>query len=222
MAKITKPKRPRLAGRYPDMGGFAELFRDQRVHVDIGIVHAPDGGSHWHLSDDGHDVLVEVETVQGRNDLTCRLASSAGGVGRGLWRVPAVGEEVVVIVPGGEAGFMPCIVATLSSGSPPARVSDERTILVATDAIEITAPRTAIGDAPENASSPIPLGDVLVAFENRILAALAAHVHPVVGVSLGGSTLPTGPSPELVTLQATESASLSDQLSDVAFTQKGG
>src|SRR6185295_3752945 len=85
------------------------------------------------------DVLVEVETMPTRQDLTCRLEAGAGGPGAGLWRIPPVGTEVAVVIPEGRIDFMPTIVGIMTSGEAPSRVAADRTILVAPDRIEIIA-----------------------------------------------------------------------------------
>ena len=122
-------KRKRVRGRRFDPSDLRRLVRDQRLWCALGVVVAPDdGGLHFDL--DGEDLLVEVEIQPSQLDLTCRLGSPFGGPNLGLWQVPPVGAEVVVLLPEGEIEFQPTIVAVLSSGALPADVA-ENTVVIA-------------------------------------------------------------------------------------------
>lgn len=150
MTRIVAPIRGRKAAKRPDISDLRALLKDGRCECQMGVVrNAELGGKHWELTDDG-DILVEVTTAPRGLELSCRLASSAGSAGMGLWRVPAIGDEVLVLVPEGEIDFQPAIVAVLSSGGVPDRVSDTRTILVATDEVEIIAPLVKLGPDPDS------------------------------------------------------------------------
>lgn len=139
MSRSVAPLRGRKGARRFDPSDLRQLLRDERLWAQLGTVRKVAGAAqHWELVD-GH-ILVDVETHPRRLELRCRLGTAAGGMGRGLWRVPAVGEEVAVLVPDGEIDFYPIIVAVLESGTAPDRVGDDRTLLVATDIVEITAP----------------------------------------------------------------------------------
>lgn len=151
MTRIAAPKRRGKAAKRPDPTPLRDLLADGRVWTSLGLVVAPDGGgAHFELvEDDGQiaDVLVEVELQPSLVGVTCRLGQG-DGAGGGLWRVPPIGAEVAVLVPDGEIDHMPIIVAVLSSGSVPDRVGEGRTILVAADVVEITAPRVVLGPDP--------------------------------------------------------------------------
>jgi hypothetical protein len=99
-----------------DLTDMRELFRDRRVWSALGVVIAPDGGPHWAVvpSDTGgaFDIVVEVEIQPSQVHVTARLRA-------GMWEVPAVGEEVAVLVPDGRIDFQPIVIAILSSGSVP-------------------------------------------------------------------------------------------------------
>lgn len=146
--RVVSPKRRRKGSKRLDTTDLRSLLEDKRLWVQLAIVAVPDGASSHFVIEAGQ-VLVDVETVPRGLDLRCRLGVGAGGVGQGLWRVPAPGTEVAVLVPDGQIEFSPMIVACLDSGAAPDRASDTRTILVATDAIEITAPSVIIGPGPD-------------------------------------------------------------------------
>ena len=136
--KITSPRRGQRASRRLDLSDLRRAVADRRVHTELAVVRKPaDAAAHFEIVDGGEDVLVEVETVPGGQELTCRLGAGAGGREMGLWRIPAVGDEVAVLVPTGEIAFSPMIVAVLSSGKVPARLAPNKTVLVAPDELEL-------------------------------------------------------------------------------------
>lgn len=146
--RTSQPRRKRKATKRFDIGLLAEALRDGRQWAAVGLVEKPsDGGSHYRVETDGGtitDILVEVTLKPSNQEITCRLANAiAGG---GLWRVPSIGDEVVVVLPAGAVDFMPCIVGILSGQSIPDGASDSKTILVASDTIEITAPSIVISN----------------------------------------------------------------------------
>lgn len=101
-----------------------ELMRDGRVHVDLGVVFTPDGGSHYYkdTANGRSKVMVEVETSSGL-DLTCRLAT------RPTWYIPTPGTVVIVAIPMGELEHCPSIVGILDSGSAPDDVGTDKTLM---------------------------------------------------------------------------------------------
>jgi hypothetical protein len=138
MSRIASPKRGSKAAKRVDLTDLREALMDRRLHAALGVVVVPPGASsHWSFHGDKEDVIVEVETMPEGLDLSCRLGTFAGGPSAGLWRVPAVGDEVAVLLPNGQMDFMPTIVAVLSTGQVPARVGTARTVLVAPDEVEI-------------------------------------------------------------------------------------
>jgi hypothetical protein len=170
MARIVAPMRGRKASKRLDVTGLREALADRRIWAQLAVVAAPAGASsHWELVADqqgNRHVLVDVETVPRRIELRCRLGAGAGGLGQGLWRIPAIGTEVAILVPDGQIDFQPVIVACLDSGAAPERLEDGRTILVATDTVEITAPKVVLGPGPEG-----------MAFEDGLLSGRATDPY---------------------------------------------
>lgn len=124
MRTPRKLKRRRIGAKKLDVSDLKRAIRDQRAWVKLAIVvDVDDDGSHFALVEDeaGNvvDVVVEVETVPDRVQLTCRLTGLVGGAGAGIWAVPAIDDEVLVCLPDGELDFMACIVATLGSRDVP-------------------------------------------------------------------------------------------------------
>lgn len=148
---MTRPYRDSRASRYPDFGPLRELVADDRAWVALGTVWQPlNASSHYRVLKDGdvvNEVLVEVLTVPAKRDLTCQLGTVAGGPGRGVWAVPAVGTMVVVVIPDGRVDFAPAIVATLPSGGP-GRFDEDKLVIVASGTIEITAPKIVLSSDP--------------------------------------------------------------------------
>lgn len=148
--KIIKNLRGNRGAKRLDMSPLNELIdrhARRRVYAQVAIVMKPDGeASHFEKADD--DVLVWVQLQPDGQEVQARLGTFAGGPGMGLWRIPAEGDEVAVVSPGGRIDFMPLVIGVLSTGSAPERAGANRTILVATDTVEITAPRVVLGDNP--------------------------------------------------------------------------
>jgi hypothetical protein len=198
--------RAKKATKRLDLTDLKACLKDGRRWCAMAIVTKAKGqASHYELhQEDGiiTDVMVDVITMPDGLDLTCRLSACAGGPGAGLWRVPDVDEEVVVMLPDGQIDFMPIIVGVLPARSVPARVSHERTILVAPDAIEITVTN---GDATLEASGNVYLGernathaaargDSLQASLNSLISAFNSHFHGT-NVTVGPTTPPISSQP---------------------------
>jgi hypothetical protein len=164
--RISKPLRGRKPTKRLDLTDLREAVKDQRVWCALGVVIQPDGEPfHFELVTDGDqvtDVLVDVETQPDGLDVTCRLAAAGASQGAGLWRVPAVGDEVAVLLPDGDVSFMPTIVAVLSSGEVPRRAAIGRTVLVAPDSVEVIAPKVYLGPSPDTINEVGPNADGLV------------------------------------------------------------
>lgn len=147
MSRLVKPRRGGAGAKRIDLTDLRDLLKDRRLWAQLAVVTRPDGADrHWELV--SGQIHVDVRTVPRGIELHCRLGTQAGSVGQGLWRVPAEGTEVAVLVPDGMPDFQPIIVACLDSGPAPDRVGDDKTILVATDTVEITAPTVVLGPSP--------------------------------------------------------------------------
>ena len=84
----------------------------------LGVVQAAeDGGLHFAL-DEGV-MVVEVEFQPSGVQVTTVVGTVAGSFGAGVWAVPPVGSEVMVMIPDGDLDFQPTVVALTSSGSLP-------------------------------------------------------------------------------------------------------
>lgn len=169
--KITSPMRGRKASQVADLTDLRSLMKDTRLWCVKAVVKAYEGeDSHWERDSESGHILVQVETVPNAYPLVCRLGCAAGGFGMGLWRVPAPGVEVIVDISGGELEDEAAIVAILDSGSPPDRVSDSRTILVATDSVEVLCDDVKLGGFA--GVEHTILGDTFQPLLNAVLTAL--------------------------------------------------
>lgn len=119
----------RLGAKRLTRADIAELVRDERVWCGVAVVVKRDGeSSHYEIT--SSDVFVEVDLMPSNIPLTCRLAAAAGGPGSGLWRVPPVGAEVAVCIPGGELEAEAMIVGVLSSGTAPSGLDADTMVLI--------------------------------------------------------------------------------------------
>lgn len=115
--RTSTPKRGRKAAKRLDLSDLRHVLKDGRIWTGIGIATAPDDGSpHWRIEVDdageGVDVLVDVVLQPEGIPVSARLAA-------GVWIVPAIGDEVIVVIPAGRVDFMPAIVGLLSSNNVP-------------------------------------------------------------------------------------------------------
>lgn len=158
--KVTKPLRGTRGAQKLDLSPIHKMIdKAQRmaVYAQVAIVVKPDGeASHFHKT--GDDVLVWVQLQPEGHEVQARLAAPAGGPDKGLWRIPAVDAEVMVIMPGGRIDFMPMLALVLSSGEVHERVGDDKTILVAPDEIQLMVGERVVRIAPGS----IKLGDAAV------------------------------------------------------------
>lgn len=175
---------------------LANAIRDKRVWIDVGVVRLFDGESK-HYEIDGEDLLVDVELGAEAMPLFCRMASTMGGMGRGVWSIPPIGTEVVVAVPIGDLDADPVIVGVLPSGALPEGL-DEQTIVITSPKVRIEASGGDVTLASSSdvrlgtldAAHPAPRGDAIQATLNALIALFNAHVHT--GVTTGpGSSLVT-------------------------------
>jgi len=165
--KITAPYRGRRAVKRLDLTDMKAAFRDSRMWCSVGVVSKPDdGGPHFEITDT--DVLVEVVLQPSQVPATCRLSAA-------LWRVPDLGDEVVVIIPEGKIDFMPTISDVLSNGSVPTAQGP------AAGRIVITRGEVLVHDGNGGAVSLALKSDV-VNVDNKY----SAHLHGASGAPTTG------------------------------------
>jgi len=111
-----------------EMSALRELTSDRRYWVGVGIVVKPSGEDHFEIDPD-IGVLVNVELMPYKEPLLCRLMGLGEGGTRGLWRIPTVGSEVVVGIPGGELDNDPVLLGVLSSGGTPDELDGETIVI---------------------------------------------------------------------------------------------
>lgn len=179
MAKLTRPYRGQKSSKRMDMTDMRKLFEDRRMYASIGTVTKPSDIEHFEIVSDETgtpvDVTVEVILQPSLVPATCRIAAT-------VWTVPEDGEEVAVLIPEGDPGFMPIIVAVLSSNSVPATQGP------ALGTISIVRGQVLVHDGAGGAVALALKSDI-----DATNAQLGSHSHTVAGVSAGGSTLPSGP-----------------------------
>lgn len=193
MTSVTKPLRGRRPTKRLDLTDIKEALADGKQWTALGVVVAGDGGlPHWEIVD-GADIHVEVELQPTRERVFARLAA-------GMWIVPALGEEVAVVIPAGDVTFMPTIVCILantiptSQGPTPERIAIRRAEVVIHDGDGGAAalPTTAtLADLRDKILSWTPAaGDGGLALKAALATLFGAD--PVTGSPLAGDfTWPT-------------------------------
>jgi hypothetical protein len=181
MSRSSRPMRGRRPSRKMDTAGIAAMAADGRAWVRLGKVFAPgEEGSHWSKVDG--ILLLEVETMPEGEDLTCRLASSAGsGAGNGDWSIPRVGTVVVVVIPSGIVEFEPIVVAVLDCNAIPDDVSETRRLLVDDREIAVRAPKIRMGDV--DADQAFIKGTARRAHETAFTSELAIYIAAIKSIA---------------------------------------
>ncbi len=150
-----------------NMQAIGEATDDLKQHIEIGVVTADVGESHFEIRD--NDIWVEVRLKPTDQPVTCRMSSIAGGPGRGVWMVPPVGAEVVVAFPNGKIDAGGIIIANLSSANLPEGVAE--------DTIVIVAPNVLVYDTVSGNAKELPT-----------MAEFKAHTHST-GTGPSGPTI---------------------------------
>lgn len=154
--------------RTPEMSQVREVLTDDRTWTAIGVVVSRGGDAHYEIvHDDGGnpvDVLVDVDLMPRGEYVTARLAASAGGPGAGLWRIPPVGTEVVVVVPGGELEGGPVVIGVLSSRNVPNALDKDTLVLAHPGKVILysSQDKVYLGSSDGTGTKPVALKDHLV------------------------------------------------------------
>jgi hypothetical protein len=160
----------------------------------IGVVRARGAESHYRLESD--DVLIDVDLGPEGVPVWCRLGGAAGGAAMGVWRIPAVGTEVAILIPRGDLQCDPMIVAVLSSGEVHADLDADTLLIVNTERVSIksTDGEVIIQDGTKGAAR---LDDTVAAVESMltwmgtITTKFNAAIAPMASAP-GTLTTPTG------------------------------
>jgi hypothetical protein len=183
--RFSSLDRPRKPVRRLPIAEMKALFQDGRVHVELGKVFSPDGGPHYHINtDDGRRrAMIEVLTMPGGNDLTCRLATKP------CWYIPTPGTLVIVAIPSGEIDHCPSVVGILDNGAADEDISAEITLISSELDIVLKAPGVRLGgvDATESAA----LADSLTGDLSPALSAILVDLEALctfVGLPAPSST----------------------------------
>lgn len=169
------------------------LQTGQGVWTGIGVVHVPqDAASHYEIVTDAgeQDVLVEILLAPHGEAMTARL-----GAGGGVWRIPAVGAEVAVVIPQGSYDCDALIVADFSAGSVPDGLDGSTIVIAARPGSKVLVHSGDASDAEPLATKADvqALRDELE--DIRLLYDTHLHDGPVVagGVGVGSTGLPKAP-----------------------------
>jgi len=179
---MRRSKKNKRALKRPDLSNIREALKDQRAWCCLGLVQdSEDGSPHFDL--DGEDLTVEVEFQPSGEQVTARVGTIGGTFGAGIWIVPPVGAEVMVMIPDGEIDFQPTVVGMTSSGSMPENVSENVVVIAAPAGGEVYV---------HDGSGPVePL--VKKSEYDSLKTYLDAHVHPT---GVGPSGPPSTPTPD--------------------------
>lgn len=171
MPRITKPFRGRKASKRLDLTDMRQLFKDNRLWVALATVAVEEGQQqHFEITDEC--VVVDVVLQPAQEPLRCRLTST-------VWRIPDVGDEVLIALPEGQREFLPVIVANLSS--PPTTQGP------ATGNVVIVGGQVIVHDG-QGGANPLPTlaeHNALVAKFNDLVTKFNALTLPVSGATAG-------------------------------------
>jgi hypothetical protein len=183
MPTVKRPKLRKAAKRF-DPAALRELVDEGRVHAARALV-VQEGSSHFEIVDGGADVLVDVEIQPSGVRCTARLGGLGGGPGRGIWAIPPVGAEVVLLVPDGELEAGAVIVACESTGAVPSGLDATTYVICAPAGGKVLVHDGSSGDA-------VPLAtkadvDALKATLDDVKIAHDTHVHVLTIAAASGS-----------------------------------
>lgn len=110
MRRGTGASRGRKPGKRFNPAALRELVADGRVWCKLArvVANAKSGGVQYSREEDDAgnlvDVLVEFETVPDGATCTARMSSLGGNAARGVFTLPGVGEEWMLVFPDGQLG----------------------------------------------------------------------------------------------------------------------
>lgn len=173
-------KRGKRAARRIDLGPIREALDNGLVWNGTGIVVVPDGEeSHWE-NDEDIGVLIHVELMPHRTPLMCRLGG-LGGADTGVWRIPPVGTEVTVELPGGTVEADAVLTASMASGTVPSEL-DEDTLVVKAPRIVVLGSTEVIVGAVAGAEVTIK-GSTYRTAEDTLLTALNTYIAAIQAIA---------------------------------------
>lgn len=207
---MDRSKRGKRGAKRLDLAVLREALKDGKVWSGLGVVTLFQGEtSHFEIiAEEGVnvDILVDVELMPNREKVACRLGQGGGG---GVWKIPAVGVEVAVLIPQGDLGADPIIVATLDS--PPASVTTTEIVVIDAPNVTINATGTALNVTATDANATVAVssggnvnifagGDVRIGeHENDTFEPLVKrseflnHTHTLPGMSAGANPVAADP-----------------------------
>lgn len=179
MTRITKPKRSKVGAKRLDLTDMRAAFADRRTWTAVGIVECPEGvAQHWEVvTEDGEavDVLIEVVLQPSQQPVTARLRA-------GWWEVPALGDEVAIIMPEGALDFMPIVVCKLSSNHvPTVQGPQPGRIVIESDEVLVHDGNGGAVSLATHASHQATVSKL-----NDLITKYIAHIHG--GGTISGST----------------------------------
>lgn len=181
--RVTKALRGKPGAGSLDLAPIADFFaRRQKAQTAMGIVSSSDDNQpHFEVvvndAGDVIDVTVDVDLMPSGRNITCRLMPGTG-------RIPAAGAEVAVIIPGGDATWMPICLGPLAYGASD-RLGTDRHIIFAPDRIEVIAPVVYISSDGAAGSPVATLADI-----QDLRGWAASHTHSGVTTGSGSSLGP--------------------------------
>lgn len=125
------------------MSAIRAALQDGKYWSGLGLVYKPNGEATHYEFDADVGVLVHVELMPNQEPLLCRLGGLGEGGAHGVWRIPPIGSEVAVLIPGGALENDPILVGVLASGGVPDEL-DEETLVVKGPKVVIIAETNAV------------------------------------------------------------------------------
>jgi hypothetical protein len=174
-------KRGRRAGRRMSMPEVRAAISDRQrqTWVGIGLVKPPPGGGSHYDVDDDVGVLVSVELQPEGQPVMARLGGLGEGGSNGVWRIPPLGSEVAVVVPGGDLDADACIVGVLASGGTPGELDGDTLVVRAPKIVIIADGAVEVGQAGLGPLDGLVHGSAIEPFTGQTYTALAATTSTI-------------------------------------------
>lgn len=174
--------RGRKPGKRFNPASLRELVDDGRVWCRIArvVADASSGGAAFSREHDAAgnlvDVLVEFECVPSGARATARMTSLGGNAARGVFVVPAVGEEWVLVFPDGQVGEAVTGMPLSGGRMPPAAAQATTTNLVICAASVVVTDAAGGGELPAaRKTDPVK---VTIPSNTVVIAATGATLNP--------------------------------------------
>lgn len=145
-------RKRRTGAKQADMAALRRAFADNRLRTALGVVRKfPGESSHFEIdTTNGRDVLVDVELQPNSERVLCRLGFGQDGV----YRIPAEGREVAVIIPSDPQSLISddldgdAIIVAVLDTDVPSELDGDDIVVISSTRVHVIATDIKLGAAP--------------------------------------------------------------------------